>query len=98
MDRRRWPNVGPRGPKLRLSGQLAVLAVALTIGNRVRQFRLGRDRMTQQALADRVSVSRQTIIAIENARYAPSLEVALKIAAAFDQPLEKVFWLTDGEH
>ena len=49
--------------------------------------------MTQQALAEAVGVSRQTIIAIEQGRYSPSLEVALKIAEAFGEPVERVFWL-----
>lgn len=47
--------------------------------------------MTQQQLADRVGVTRQTIIAIEQAKYAPSLELAFRIAAAFGRPLEEVF-------
>ena len=49
--------------------------------------------MTQQALADAVGVSRQTVNAIETGRYSPSLEVALRIARAFDQPVEGVFSL-----
>jgi len=49
--------------------------------------------MTQQALAERVGVSRQTIIAIEQGRYSPSLEVAMKIARAFDAAVEDVFEL-----
>jgi len=51
--------------------------------------------MTQQALAERVGVSRQTIIAIEQGRYSPSLEVAMKIARAFDAPVEQVFSLPE---
>jgi putative transcriptional regulator len=47
--------------------------------------------MTQQHLADQVGVTRQTIIAIEAARYAPSLELAFKIAAAFRKPIGEVF-------
>ncbi len=50
--------------------------------------------MTQQALADRIGVTRQTVIAIENAKYSPSLEVAFRIAATFDVPLERVFRYT----
>lgn len=49
------------------------------------------DEMTQKDLADRVGVTRQTIMAIESAKYSPSLEVAFKIAAVFDLPLEQVF-------
>ncbi|SVD27253.1 uncharacterized protein METZ01_LOCUS380107 [marine metagenome] len=47
--------------------------------------------MTQQALAERVGVTRQTIIALEAAKYSPSLELAFKIAAVFGVPLEEVF-------
>jgi putative transcriptional regulator len=47
--------------------------------------------MTQQALADRVGVTRQTIVAIEQGRYAPSLEVAFRIAEVFNLGLEDVF-------
>lgn len=61
--------------------------------NRVREFREQNNRMTQQALAEQVGVSRQTIIAIETGRYQPSLEVALKIAAAFATSVESLFWL-----
>lgn len=65
------------------------------VANRVRERREQHDRMTQQALADAVGVSRQTIIAIESGRYSPSLEVALKIARAFDARIEELFSLTD---
>jgi putative transcriptional regulator len=67
--------------------------MASGIDNRVRSLRDQHDRMTQQALADAVGVSRQTIIAIESGRYSPSLEVALKIARAFALPVESVFSL-----
>jgi len=63
------------------------------IGNRVREFREQNNRMTQQALAEQVGVSRQTIIAIETGRYQPSLEVALKITEAFSTTVEQLFWL-----
>jgi putative transcriptional regulator len=61
------------------------------IRNRVRQLRLQANRMTQQALAERVGVTRQTVIAIENDRYSPSLEVAFRIARVFGVGLEDVF-------
>jgi putative transcriptional regulator len=63
-----------------------------SIANRVRELRLAAD-MTQQALADAVGVSRQTINAIETGRYAPSLEVALKLARTFDEATDTVFQL-----
>ncbi|MEE4639995.1 MAG: helix-turn-helix transcriptional regulator [Wenzhouxiangella sp.] len=52
--------------------------------------------MTQQTLAEKVGVSRQTIIAIESGRYSPSLEVALKLAQIFKRPVEDLFWLPDS--
>jgi putative transcriptional regulator len=65
----------------------------VNISNRVRDLRYEHGQMTQQALAEVVGVSRQTIIAIESSRYSPSLEVALKIARAFNLPVESVFSL-----
>lgn len=53
--------------------------------------------MTQKALAEATGVTRQTIIAIENAKYAPSLELAFAIARAFDVPLDAVFTYDVGE-
>jgi putative transcriptional regulator len=61
------------------------------ITNHIRRLRFDAGEMTQQTLADEVGVTRQTIIAIEAAKYAPSLELAFKIAYAFGQPLEAVF-------
>lgn len=61
------------------------------ITNSVRRLRFDHNEMTQQQLAERVGVTRQTIIAIESARYAPSLELAFRIARAFGRPLEEVF-------
>ncbi len=61
------------------------------VTNHVRRLRFEHGEMTQQALAERVGVSRQTIIAIESAKYAPSLELAFQIAAAFDRPIGEVF-------
>ncbi|WP_422851615.1 helix-turn-helix transcriptional regulator [Enterococcus ureasiticus] len=49
------------------------------------------NEMTQQALADAVGVTRQTIISLEQEKYSPSLELAFRIAKVFDQPLEDVF-------
>ncbi len=47
--------------------------------------------MTQQELADKTGVTRQTIVAIENGKYSPTLELAFRIARVFDAPLEEVF-------
>jgi putative transcriptional regulator len=57
----------------------------------VRRLRFEADEMSQQALADAVGVTRQTIIAIEKNKYSPSLEVAFRIAGVFGSSLEEVF-------
>ena len=61
------------------------------IRNNVRTLRFHRSEMTQQELAEKVGVTRQTVIAIESDKYSPSLEVAFRIAHAFGVPLEEVF-------
>lgn len=61
------------------------------IENRIRRLRFENNEMTQQALADQVGVTRQTIIAIEHGKYSPSLEAAFKIARAFGVGVEDVF-------
>lgn len=63
----------------------------LPISNCMRRLRFEADEMTQQALADQVGVTRQTILAIESGKYSPSLEVAFRIAAVFDVALGDVF-------
>jgi putative transcriptional regulator len=62
-----------------------------SLTNRIRQLRQEHDEMTQQALADRIGVTRQTVNAIELGKYSPTLEVAFLIAEVFRVPLEKVF-------
>lgn len=64
------------------------------LNNRLKELRARFD-LTQDGLAQRVGVTRQTIIAIEGKRYNPSALLALKIAEVFDLPLEEVFWLKD---
>ena len=61
------------------------------IQNRIRQLRFDRNEMTQQVLADRIGVTRQTVNAIELGKYSPSLEVAFRIAAVFGVSLDEVF-------
>ena len=61
------------------------------VTNQIRRLRFDRGEMTQAELAERVGVTRQTIIAIEQGRYSPSLEMAFQIARAFDVPLDHVF-------
>ena len=61
------------------------------ISNNIRKLRFFHDEMTQQQLAEKVGVTRQTIIAMEQEKYSPSLELAFRIALAFGVPLEEVF-------
>ena len=61
------------------------------ISNNIRQLRFFHSEMTQQELAEKVGVTRQTIIAMEQEKYSPSLELAFRIALAFGVPLEEVF-------
>ena len=61
------------------------------ISNSIKELRFHHDQMTQQDLAKAVGVTRQTINAIEAAKYSPTLEVAFKIAAVFNVPLDRVF-------
>lgn len=61
------------------------------ISNNIRRLRFEHDEMTQKDLADRVGVTRQTIVAIENAKYFPSLELAFRIARVFNTGVEDVF-------
>jgi putative transcriptional regulator len=65
------------------------------IRNNIRKLRFYHDEMTQQQLAEKVRVTRQTIIAIEKEKYTPSLELAFRIARAFDVPFEEVFFLEE---
>jgi putative transcriptional regulator len=65
------------------------------ISNNIRKLRFEHDEMTQKELADKVGVTRQTIVAIENAKYFPSLELAFRIARVFKLPLEDVFTFED---
>jgi putative transcriptional regulator len=61
------------------------------IANTIRTLRFHQGEMTQAELAERVGVTRQTIVAIEQGRYSPSLEVAFRIAKVFAVPLETAF-------
>ena len=63
----------------------------VVIRNQIRALRFGHAEMTQQELADRIGVSRQTVNAIEGGKYFPSLEVAFRVARVFNKPLEDVF-------
>ena len=61
------------------------------VRNNIRALRFQHGEMTQQTLAEKVGVTRQTIVAIEKEKYSPSLEAAFKIAAVFGEPLDAVF-------
>lgn len=61
------------------------------ISNNIRRLRFDADEMTQKALAEAVGVTRQTIVAIENAKYSPTLELAYLIARVFDKQISEVF-------
>lgn len=67
------------------------------VANRIRLLRFEHGEMTQAQLGAAVGVSRQTIMAIEQGRYAPSLLVAFEIARAFGEPLDRVFEYRKGE-
>lgn len=62
------------------------------VGNAIRRLRFDHNEMTQKELAEKVGVTRQTIVAIEKANYSPSLELAFLIARVFARPLEEVFF------
>jgi len=61
------------------------------VTNHIRVLRFGAGEMTQAELADRLGVTRQTIIAVEQGRYSPTLEMAFQIARVFGVPLDDVF-------
>jgi putative transcriptional regulator len=67
-----------------------------SVTNSIRTLRFTHGEMTQAELAERVDVTRQTIIAIEQGKYSPSLEMAFRIAAVFDVQLEEVFQYPKG--
>jgi putative transcriptional regulator len=65
------------------------------IKNNIRRCRFDRDQMTQQQLAEKAGVTRQTIIAIEQGRYSPSLPLAIRLARIFNKKVEEIFILED---
>ena len=68
------------------------------VTNSIRALRFANGEMTQAELARRIEVTRQTIIAIEQGRYSPSLEMAFQIARVFKVPLDDVFQYPDTEN
>ena len=67
----------------------------IKIENSVRKLRYNNNEMTQQELSDLVGVTRQTVVAIEKYKYTPSLELAFKIALAFDKEIQEVFYIKE---
>jgi putative transcriptional regulator len=67
------------------------------IRNNIRKLRFEHNEMTQEQLGEKVGVTRQTIMAIEAARYSPSLDVAFQIALVFGVPLDEVFWFAPDD-
>jgi putative transcriptional regulator len=67
------------------------------ISNNIRKLRFNHNEMTQQQLAEKASVTRQTIVALEQGKYSPSLELAFRIALVFNTPLEEVFFIENKE-
>ncbi len=68
------------------------------VRNNIRKLRFFQNEMTQEELAEKTGVTRQTINAIESAKYSPSLELAFKIALVFGVPLEEVFTYTIADN
>ena len=67
-----------------------------TLTNRIRRLRFDNEEMTQQALAERIGVTRQTIIALEAGKYVPSLLLAFRLATTFGVRVEDVFQYEGG--
>ena len=65
----------------------------LLISNNIRKLRFEFDEMTQQQLADKVGVTRQTIVTIEKGNYSPSLELAFRLSLTFERPIEEIFYI-----
>jgi putative transcriptional regulator len=68
-----------------------------TIRNEIRRLRFEQREMTQQELAEKIHLTRQTVNAIEQGKYSPSLEAAFRIAAVFGKPLQSVFHYSNNE-
>lgn len=73
------------------------MAKATRVTNSIRALRFANGEMTQADLAARLGLTRQTVIAIEQGKYSPSLEVAFQIARIFDRPLDDVFSYREGD-
>jgi putative transcriptional regulator len=67
----------------------------MKLGNRLKRFRFDHGDMSQEALAHKVGVTRQTIHSIERGKFVPSTLLALKIARFFGRPVEDIFYIED---
>ena len=74
----------------------AISVKKLSIGNNLRKLRFHHNEMTQEQLAEKIGVTRQTIVSIEKGKYLPSLELAFHIALAFNISLLEVFFVEDS--
>jgi putative transcriptional regulator len=66
------------------------------ITNTIRKLRFEHDEMTQEQLAEKIGVTRQTVVAIEKEKYSPSLELAFRISRVFGLPIESIFTFDDS--
>jgi len=90
------PNSFAWGPSYIITGVVTDPMAQTPFTNDIRTLRFLAGEMTQGDLGDKVGVTRQTIAAIEQGKYSPSLEVAFRIAHVFGKPLEEVFqWQQD---
>lgn len=69
----------------------------MKLGNHLKRCRFDQDDMSQEALAQAVGVTRQTIFSIEKGRFVPSALLALKIAQFFKKPVEEIFFIIEAE-
>jgi putative transcriptional regulator len=69
----------------------------LKLGNNLRRCRFDKDELTQEALAEAVGVTRQTILSVEKGKFVPSTLLAIKIARFFNKPVEEIFYLIDEQ-
>ncbi len=69
----------------------------MKLGNNLRRCRFEHGDMSQQALADALGVTRQTIFSVEKSKFVPSALLALKLARFFSKPVEEIFFLIDDE-
>jgi len=92
MDYKKIIGIKPKDLNVKLTLRIAYFTLTtMVLGkNRLKEYR-DRKGMTQEQLADKVAVTRQTIISIENGRYVPSLELALKLALVFRCKVEELF-------